>query len=96
MDLRKILTLWQRWHLNDLHAASDRQQAALDKFEAEFGRHLNYDQGCEFLKLIDLYEDRGYKFGHAWLREIVPDEVIDKAAALFEGFEDFDFTGGAK
>lgn len=87
LDLRKILALWQRWHLNDLHAASDRQQAALDKFEEEFGKHLNYDQRCAFLKLVDLYEDRGYKYGHSWLREMVPDDAIDQAAAMFEGFE---------
>ena len=91
LDLRKILALWQRWHLNDFHAASDKQQAALDKFEAEFGKHLDYDQGCAFLKLIDLYEDRGYRYGSSWLREMVPDDAIDQAAALFEGFE-----GGAK
>lgn len=86
-DLRKILELWERWHCNELNPGSDRQRAAIEKFEAEFGKNLKYDEVCEFLKLIDLYEDRGYKYGHAWLYEKVPNEVIKELASLFEGFE---------
>lgn len=86
-DLRKILKIWSRWHCNEYNPGSDKQRAAIEKFEAEFQKDLKYEEACEFLKLIDLYEDRGYKYGHPWLYEKVPNEVIEEAANLFEGFE---------
>lgn len=86
-DLRKILKIWSRWHCSEYNPGSDKQKAAIEKFEAEFQKDLKYEEACEFLKLIDLYEDRGYKYGHSWLYEKVPNEVIEEAANLFEGFE---------
>ena len=86
-DLRKILKIWSRWHCSEYNPGSDKQKAAIEKFEANFGKDLKYEEACEFLKLIDLYEDRGYRYGESWLYEKVPNEVIEEAANLFEGFE---------
>jgi hypothetical protein len=49
---KKIMTLWKKWHLNDMHAGCVHQR----KFEKEeYSKHKNaYCKKCQ------------YKFGSAW------------------------------
>lgn len=72
-QIREIVSVWQRWHLNDLRAGTREQMAAIAHIQKN---HFWYEDACEHLKEIGLYEDRGYKFGHAWLYEPMPENVI--------------------
>ena len=40
------------------------------------------DMANEHLKLIGLYEDRGYKYGYGWLLEPIRGEVIRRIKVL--------------
>lgn len=78
---RRIVKLWKRWHLNDMKAGTRLQQECL----ATYGKdeRYDYDIACKRLADNDLYNDRGYKYGHAWLLEVVPDDVLIELCELF-------------
>lgn len=73
-----FLDVWKRWHLNDMRAGSPKQEAYL----REHGRGKDYAENCAILQEAGLYEDNGYKYGHAWNFEQVPDDVLDWILAL--------------
>jgi hypothetical protein len=70
-----IIKIEKRYHLNDLHAGTQRQEDALHAAKMENWAN-DYTKCCDYLKSINLFEDRGYKFGHGWLCEIVPAKVV--------------------
>ena len=76
-DVQEIRDLWHKYHLNDMHAGTEKQEEALEK---KFGgvNANKYDEQVAYLKSIDLYEDNGYRFGSGWLKREIPDD--DKRA----------------
>ena len=78
----QLVSVWERWHLNDMRAGTPKQTEAIDKVSCTFDRLNWYAQACEYLKSIDLYEDNGYRYGSAWLREEIPSSVVDYIASL--------------
>jgi hypothetical protein len=91
--VQEISAIWRRWHLNDMNAGTRVQNAAvaahlalLGKYDQEAVqsfRRDHYNNCCELLKSLDLYEDRGYKYGHAWLTEPLPLAVSIRICELF-------------
>lgn len=80
-DLEKIIELWKEYHLNNFNAGTDKQKVAIDQNpDIKFKR---YDLICEYLKSIDLYEDRGYRYGSSWLIRLIPKDVLDSLSKLF-------------
>ncbi len=71
----QIKDVWKRWHLNAMRAGNQVQTDALVK--ANLFRNGSYEDAVAFLKENDLYEVDGYKFGHAWCKEELPQEVLD-------------------
>lgn len=73
-----IREVWRRWHLNDMRAGSPAQMEALRaKFPKGSG---SYEANVEYLKEIGIYNDPaldGYSYGSKWLREELPQEVLD-------------------
>ena len=69
-DLREILKIWNQWHLNDLKAGTRRQAEILSTRLAD--KDYSYDKAVSILKDNDLYVDRGYVYGSAWLAEELP------------------------
>lgn len=57
----QFIATWRRWHLNDMRAECEHQRA----MGWTWGTHPS--EPCPTC---------GYKLGHAWLTETVPDEVI--------------------
>jgi hypothetical protein len=78
-----FLDIWDDWHLNDMRAGTIRQTAFL-KYQKRAGWQYDYTEACEKLKRAGLYEDKGYKYGHGWLKEDLPKKVVDFLMALPE------------
>lgn len=80
--VKRIQEIWERYHLNDLRAGTKKQIEAIKEWESQ-GNKYSYTNACEYLKSIDLFEDRGYEYGHGWLFEPVPAEIIEEVKQLF-------------
>jgi hypothetical protein len=63
----KFLDAWHRWHLNDLHAECEHQQA----------RGITYQSDP-----ANVCEVCGYKIGSAWTSRTVPQDVIEFLQSL--------------
>lgn len=82
-NIEKLRDIWKRWHLNDFRAGSPKQEEFVRKMIAE-KKSISYESVRDALKEVDLYEDKDYlvdekpyKYGHSWLKEEVPSEIID-------------------
>lgn len=72
---------WKRYHLNDLHCGTLKQENFL--FENDKNNFANeYDNICNFLDKNNLLYDREYKFGSEWLLEIIPKNEIENIEKL--------------
>lgn len=90
--MTRLLEVWGRWHLNDLKAGTPKQE----EFIREWNETNRYDyvEACNALGeaglLVDYDylppdedgENRGYRYGTAWLTEEVPAGVIEWLFAL--------------
>jgi hypothetical protein len=76
--LNKILYAWNHYHLNDLHAGTEKQEEALKNFEGS----RNYDSDCQYLKTVGLYDDNGYRYGTGWLFRAIPEDVLKEIKEL--------------
>jgi hypothetical protein len=69
----RIYHIWKEYHLNDLQSGTKKQTEHLTK---ELHRADHYTEACEYLKGINLFEDRGYQYGHGWLCKEIPEEIV--------------------
>lgn len=87
----KLAEIWDRWHLNDMRAGTPAQEREIERRTAaakaeygvdgpalayKLGFDSHYSMACAWLNEAGLYDDNGYKYGHAWLREEVPADVV--------------------
>lgn len=83
---KEIYRLWKLYHLNDMHAGTYEQEAAIDAWETQ-GNRYDYTKACEHLKSIGLYEvehdGKPYKYGHGWLYWEIPSEDLEAIKMLF-------------
>ena len=78
---KKIHRLWKQYHLNDMHAGTEKQETAL--IEAGLtGFASDYRKCCDYLESIDLLVDDGYKFGTGWLKREIPVEDVAEIEKL--------------
>jgi len=89
-DLQTIINIWEKWHLNDLKAGTEKQQAFIKEWEQN--NKYEYSAVCEALKKAELYEDNNYKYGHAWLVNPLPEEVITEITSIFEKYNKVEHT----
>ena len=86
--------LWKNYHLNGMHAGTPEQEQAIEEWKAE-GNKYEYTAACEMLKAKGLYEvnytglsvgrrydNEPYKYGHAWLVQELPGDVLLKVEHL--------------
>ena len=84
----ELLQLWEKYHLNGMHAGTPEQEQAIEEWKTE-GNRYDYDAVCEMLKMRGLYEvnytglsigrryeNEPYKYGHAWLVQSLPGDVL--------------------
>ena len=68
---------WKKWHLNDMHAGTEKQEQALE--DAGMTNWANeYSKCCDYLESIGLLYDNGYKFGTSWLKREIPAEIQEQ------------------
>lgn len=80
-DFRAVYDWHKHYHLNTMHAGTPKQEAFLEK--AYGGVNANkYDEQCAALKRAKLYDDKGYKFGTAWLYEPIPSADLREILAF--------------
>ena len=80
---KEILGLWQRNHLNDMHAGTERQEEEIKRWK-EQGNRYDYTAVCEHLKSVGLYDDNGYKYGHGWLYRDISDDDLKRIKEIIE------------
>ncbi|MET7363194.1 hypothetical protein ABZS76_32820 [Streptomyces sp. NPDC005562] len=69
-EVREIARIGKRWHLNTMRAAC---------------AHMTLPEGKVGAELLDeglVCEKSGYKYGHAWLTEVLPDDVTARIQEL--------------
>ena len=82
----RLLEMWDRWHLNTMRAGTRAQREALNGQP-----FINYDAQCHYLQSnTAAYEDRGYKYGHAWLSEVIPDNILEEITILSKELRNYD------
>ena len=94
----RIYKLWQRYHLNGMHAGTPEQEEAVKAYHNQHKavRH-DYEGVCNYLKEIGLYEvlytgktsgrmynNEPYKYGHGWIVQDIPEEDIQKIRDLLD------------
>lgn len=94
-DLFDLLhDLWKKYHLNGMHAGTPEQEAAIREWEAA-GNRYDYKAACKMLKERGLYEVKftgktvgrmyhhePYKYGHGWVVNNLPGDVLLKVEHL--------------
>lgn len=80
-EQERLIEIWRRWHLNDMHAGTEKQEAAIDKWIKK-GNHYDYEKACKYLKSIRLFVDHSYKYGHGWLKRNLPNELEQEIITL--------------
>ena len=95
-----IESMWEKYHLNDIHGGTPMQEEALKEaveqgILSSYGAN-NYEASCDYLKSIDLYEDKNYLverkgeqvpyvYGTGWLTESIPEKDLKIIKELVEG-----------
>lgn len=83
----RFRAVWRDWHLNDMQAGSPAQTAFLKANPIKATDH--YTAACEALRAAGLNPDpshlvdgKPYRYGRAWLRVEVPEEVLQFLQSL--------------
>lgn len=79
-DMKELLDVWQKWHLNDMRTGTDKQEKIISEhIDDKKYEHLDkfYDRKIAILKDHDLEVDNGIDFGKAWYYEPLPEDVIN-------------------
>ena len=83
--VQEIVGLWNQYHLNGLKAGSRPQTEFIKQYEKDNPSwRYDYSAACDLLRDAGLYIDRGYKYGHAWLLEILPEEVKNRIMEIIK------------
>jgi hypothetical protein len=77
-DIDALAAMWRRWHLNGTKAGTRVQDAWLAEHHAEdeAGRLADRFHSPIGWRLDNVPADRGYRYGSAWLVELLPADVL--------------------
>ena len=64
--------------MNGLNSGTRTQEDLVKGAPKGEAGQYDYELACDYLKKLGFYEDCGYKYGHAWLVEIIPVEIIEE------------------
>lgn len=93
----KIYRLWEKYHLNGMHAGTPEQEKAVNEW-LSMGNEYDYTAACEMLKnrgLYDMpfygitigkrYNGELYKYGHGWVVNEIPADDLKNIENLLKG-----------
>ena len=84
--LSELCDIWERWHLNGMNPACRQQREAMVGVEFERDLHgSTFDSICATLASRALQPCGGknnYRYGAAWLVEVLPDAVKERIGEL--------------
>lgn len=76
---KAICDMWRKYHLNDMHAGTKRQEDLL-----KYCKSHDYKEQCDFLEKHSMLFDNGYKYGTAWLKEEIPTEDLEEIKVILK------------
>lgn len=82
--VRKVVELWERYHLNDMHAGTEKQEDFLEKHFKDNPNERGYKASCDALDKAGLLVDDGYKYGTNWLFRPIPEKALDDIHLILE------------
>ena len=90
---QQLLDIWNKWHLNDMKAGTEKQEELLNSSEFESFKQLNnvkdgYSLACDFLESKNLLIDDGYKYGTAWLARNLPANFRENLIEIINQIEE--------
>lgn len=84
-QVQRLAEIWELYHLNNFNAGTKKQCDAVDLWRKENNiKGWDYDKACEYLKSIDLYEDRGIKYGSTWLYKPIPENILSEIKEIIK------------
>ena len=89
---RTIYKLWQKYHLNDMHAGTPEQEQLLDDYFKAEHKEYNYDEAKKVLSdnnmlTVKLANGSDYTYGRGWLYEPIPEEDLQSIVDLLGATE---------
>lgn len=72
-----VLDMWKKYHLNDLHAWTPKQEAFLKELHSD-GSSYDYTKDCEALADAGILVCNWYKYWTAWLFRKIPARDLNK------------------
>lgn len=91
---KELYKYWKLYHLNGMHAGAPEQEKAIEEWK-QAGNKYDYTAACEYLKSINLYEvnytgltvgrryeNESYKYGHGWIIQELPADVLERITAI--------------
>lgn len=77
-----IYTMWSKYHLNDIHAGTPKQELALRrKFGPKY--KYNYDISKQYLESIGLFKDEGHEYGRGFYFLEIPEKDLNQLLTYF-------------
>lgn len=83
-SLLEFINLADKWHVNDLQAGTKQQTDLIENYLSITKQDYEYNLVCKFLKEQNLYIDRDYYYGHAWLYKPLVQSDIDNILNSYE------------
>lgn len=76
-----LVAIWDRWHLNDMKAGCEHQEARYRVDPSERPDYRNDYKGSTGDTLSGPCAECGYRYGSAWLFEELPVDILDQCDA---------------
>ena len=73
-DVKRIVEIWNEWHLNDLQAGCIHMEKPAEGKEQDTKEWSRLNKMCP----------KGYRYGSKWLVKIIPEEIITEIIELFD------------
>jgi len=94
---REVHDLWKKYHLNDMHMGTRKQEAAVAEHFKKACRPYDGDEAVRVLKRQNLYIDNlaedesvkcggrnDYAYGTSWICYAIPEDDLKRIEKLFE------------
>ena len=88
VEAERLYEIWSTFHLNGMNPGTTAQQEVIDEYrKVHAEEHKSYENACKILEKYNILEDRGYKYGSAWLTKTLPKGLVEEVIGLVEVLE---------